>query len=246
MVTVGAGVQPSSPHDPPEPLSAPTRRWRRPWRRQPRSTVAPLALAGLAFAASAVVVLADREATYQVARLVEDVPPGAEVDAGSWEYVELRGDGDAIDGLVSAQEAREVEGLVAARTLHADELLAESALRPASAPSALRAMSVPVAAERAVAGALSAGDRVDVLATVDGDTGYVAVDLEVLDVAGQGGLGRRTGTFTVTVAVDDETSVELARALEEGSLDVVRATGADDADAGLRYDADEAEADEEG
>lgn len=222
--------QAGGPAGPSGPVDRSRPRWRRPWRRQPRSVVAPLALAFLVFAAATLVVLTDQAATYRVARLVDDVAPGAEVDAADWEWVELGADGDVIDGLVSAADAGEVEGLVAARPLRAGELLAEAALRPPSAPSDLRAMSLPVAADRAVAGALSPGDRVDVVATIDGDTGYVAADLEVLDVAGQSGLGRRAGTHTVTVAVDDDTGVALAGAIEAGSLDVLRATGAAPAD----------------
>ncbi|HVM00837.1 MAG TPA: hypothetical protein VM324_16225 [Egibacteraceae bacterium] len=88
-------------------------------------------------------------------------------------------------------------------------------------------MSLPIDRERAAGGDLARGDRVDVVAVVEGRALYVAADLEVLAVASSRGDGALAapGRFFVTVAVDEPTALALARALEIGTVSVLRSTG---------------------
>jgi hypothetical protein len=89
-------------------------------------------------------------------------------------------------------------------------------------------MSLPVPVEHAAGGALVAGDRVDVIAVTDGVAGFVATDLEVISVSdiGSGAIGT-ISSHHVVVNVGPEQALRLAEALAAGSVEIVRATGAD-------------------
>ena len=83
-------------------------------------------------------------------------------------------------------------------------------------PAGLRAMSLPLDTSRAVGGALSASDRVDVIGFDESGPFYIATDVVVLDVpaAGSGAFGSSAG-YAVTLAVTDEQALMLAQALTE-------------------------------
>lgn len=205
----------------------------RPRRRRPGSVLAPMLLAGLVLAVAAYAVLRDQGVSYQVALAGEELRPGETVTADAFEWTEVDVAEEVAAGLVEASELADMEGSVAASRVGAGELVSEGDLRPASAPAQLRAMSLPVAAERAVGGELAPGDRVDVAAVVGGTSVYVASDLEVLGVSGGGtqpGALGQTGQFAVTVAVDGDTGLALARALETGTVSLLRSTGAAEVD----------------
>lgn len=116
---------------------------------------------------------------------------------------------------------------VATRPLAAGDPLRHSDLRAAAAPGGLRAMSIPLPAEHAVAGALVPGDRVDVIVSSAEQASYLLVGAEVLAVEdpSQRGLGA-VGAFSVTIAVDAESALRVALAVRDGDIAVVRATGA--------------------
>lgn len=205
----------------------------RPRRRRPGSKLAPMLIAGLALAVAAFVVLRDQGASHQVAVAAEELRPGEAITAEAFEWTEASVGDEVLTSLVTFDEAEQVEGLVVANRVPAGELVSEGDLRSASAPSQLRAMSLPLEPDRAVAGQLSAGDRVDVAAVVDGQARYIATDLEVLDVTtgDQPGALGQTGRFAVIVAVDEDTGLQLTRALEVATVNVLRSTGAAEANA---------------
>lgn len=203
----------------------------RPRRRRPASVAAPLVLAFVLAAVSLYLALGDQEA-HRVMVATGDVQPGEEVTAGMFDTVEVGAADAVVDTLLRRDELGEVKGWTVANPLGAGELVSRSDLQPASAPSQLRAMSLPMDPQRAVAGDLSRGDRVDVAAVVDGDASYVATDLPVLSVTSPGGEGLASAQrFAVTVAVDEETGLALSRALEADTVNVLRATGAAAAEA---------------
>ena len=176
-------------------------------------------------------VLRTREDTVLVAVSRGEIPAGAEITAANVRWVELAADSPLLRSMVG-RERLASEKWVAARRLAASEPLTRDALRTAAAPSALRAMSIPIGPEHAVGGALRAGDRVDVIDVQDTAIAYVLQNVEVLAVGGGGGrgLGSVGANFHVTVAVDDEGALRLAYALADGKLEVVRSTGAGPAD----------------
>jgi hypothetical protein len=81
--------------------------------------------------------------------------------------------------------------------------------------------------EHAAGGALRPGDRIDVISVSDGVARYVAVDLGVISVAeGASGSIGSSLAFHVVVAVEASDALELAEALDTGSVELVRSTGA--------------------
>jgi Flp pilus assembly protein CpaB len=102
----------------------------------------------------------------------------------------------------------------------------------ATAPRAGREITVPIAPEHALAGAVRVGERVDVLATFDkagpgARTVTVVRGAEVVAVSRSHGLfgqgGPQVSAITLSVAPDD--AVFLAFALRTGELDIIRSTG---------------------
>ena len=89
-------------------------------------------------------------------------------------------------------------------------------------------MSIPVAAEHAVGATLVIGDRVDVISMVGEEPVFVASDLEVVSIADttQTGLSA-AGPYHVVVGVSPAQALALARAVADGSVEILRSTGTD-------------------
>lgn len=204
--------------------------------RRPRASRVSMGHAVIALAALVAVVanyaaLRARDDSVRVAVLAADVAAGAPVGAEALAFADLRADQAVLATLVTPDVLADLDGRVAARALAAGDVLRRSDLVAATAPGGLRAMSVPIAPERAVGGRLRAGDRVDVIEVRDGEAVYLMTDAEVLDVperVGATGLGGLQ-TFSVTLAVDAESALRLALALATGDLALVRSTGAEPA-----------------
>ncbi len=180
---------------------------------------------GVAAAILNLTVINAKVATQPIAVLATDLGAGSVLRADDLAYAAIQAPADVVASLVGREQAAEVEGLVVTRAMSAGELLTRDDLRPPGAPSDLRAYSIPLPPERAVAGALSAGDRVDVVVAHDGTAAFLAGGLEVISVTGgEGGIG--LSSFSVTVAADAETILQVAAALEYGTVSLVRSTGA--------------------
>lgn len=163
----------------------------------------------------------------RVAVAARDIPAGAPLGADALRFVDARLDEEVLATMIDVERAAEVDGWIATATLTRGELVRASDVQAPSAPRAQRAMSVPVDPEHAVAGALRRGDRVDVIEVRDGTAAYLLTDAEVLAVPSRdqrSGLGA-LNPFSITLAVDDATALELAAGARAGSLDVVRSTG---------------------
>lgn len=182
-------------------------------------------LVGLAAFALNLSLLNAKEATQPVAVAAIDLPAGTHIAAGDLQYTSIQAPDSLVASLVGREEAAGIEGFVLGKAIGAGDLITRSDLRPPGAPSELRAFSIALPPERAVAGALLAGDRVDVVAADDGTAVYLAGGLEVLEVTGgEGGIG--LSSFSVTVAADSETILHLAAALDSSTVSLVRSTGA--------------------
>jgi Flp pilus assembly protein CpaB len=174
----------------------------------------------------------DRRETVLVAVAREPIPPATRVTTGMVRGVELPTDSPVLDGMVEIDDLSGTEW-VTTRPVADGEPLTDQALAGDIPTNGLRAMSLPVPREHAAGGDLRAGDRVDVLGVVAGDSSgtgvdYVATGVEVLAVADaqSGAVGSRPTEFSITVAVDGAQARLLARALAAGSVEVVRSTGA--------------------
>lgn len=195
-------------------------------------------VAGLAAFLLVLTVLRDRGETVLVAVAGQPIQAGTVASDDMFEFTEVAADGRLTERLMAPEVAtRAVSGdWIAVRSIAAGEPITLSDFRAGTVDAELRAMSIPIAAGNAVDGAIRQGDRVDVIVVRSGVASYVTVDTEVISVsAGASGLGG-TGALTITVAVDADTSLRLASALNDGSIEIVRSNGASAADIGAAYD----------
>jgi len=172
--------------------------------------------------------LQSREATVMVAVADTDFAAGSAVGTSAFRLEEVDADLPGIDGLVAEADIASIDGWIAQHPLPEGSLVQMSALVPPATHAGLRLMSIPVTSEHAAGASIVAGDRIDVISVVDGVPGFVADALEVVAVSEseQGALSVGSGYFVV-VAVEPDEALALAAAIDSGSLDLVRATGAD-------------------
>ena len=181
-------------------------------------------VAGLVAMVLNFVYLRSQQDTVSVAVASVDIASGTRLDPSMVSFTPVHASADAEEGMVAAEEVERLSGLVAIRSIPSGTLLSE---RDFAATSTLRAMSIPIDPEHAVGGALRAGDRVDVLVSSDGTARYVLVGAEVLAVSdASGGALGGTGRYAVTVGLDSAAALEVAAALSDGTVDLLRSTGA--------------------
>jgi len=180
----------------------------------------------LAFAVN-LVVLRSRDDTTPVAAVRTGVVAGEVIDSSNIRLVEVDVDADILSSLFQGNEAQQLVGMVATRHLVAGELLSRSALIPPAGAEGMRAMSVPIDPAHAVGGDLVAGDRIDLIHVTEAGPRYVLVGAEVLSVANpdRAALTGPTG-FHVVLAVTEESALEVAAAINDGKIELVRSTGA--------------------
>ena len=136
----------------------------------------------------------------QVAAADRDLDRGSAATADAFHLVEIQGDTDVLSTLVPAEGVAALDGLIAARSISAGELISTSDFVSAAAPSEQRAMSIPVDRVHATGGMIS-------------------------DSSSSSGIGA-SGQYYVTVAVDSLTALRIAAAIDGGSIEIVRSTGA--------------------
>jgi|GEM_PF-877704 len=166
---------------------------------------------------------------FSVAVVGGEIAEGQPLSVASLTSTQVNMPENQLNKLVTFADRNKFEGWIVSAPLQPGDLLSQSSLRPPSASDGKRAMSVPVASSRAVAGDLHAGDRVDVVDTSNNFPGGLAAkDLQVISVnsgGGRGGLGS-VSEFSITVSLTAEESVNMSKAILGGKFDVVRSTGA--------------------
>ena len=136
------------------------------------------------------------------------------------------------DSLVPFDRAGAGSGsLVASRTLQPGEPLTASAVGASGSVSGKRVMSIPLKTWQAADGDIQVGDQVDVIETTEEGARYVLTAASVVgrsSASEGGGLagGVRSGDLIVSVEVDSAQALNLAAAIEVGTITVVRSTGA--------------------
>ncbi|MGH3440867.1 MAG: RcpC/CpaB family pilus assembly protein [Nitriliruptorales bacterium] len=165
--------------------------------------------------------------TVRVAVAAGELLPGDVLEAASLRFVDVRVTGDVLETLVGPDRAGEAAGAVLVNRVPAGHLVGWSDLTDPGAEAGPRAMSIPIDPSHAVGGRLRVGDRIDVIEVTADGAAFIAVDLQVLDVADRSGaaLGGLS-PFSVTVAVDAETALRLANAIRSEAIEIVRSTGA--------------------
>jgi Flp pilus assembly protein CpaB len=199
---------------------------RRVWRRLSTTHVLIAIVVILAFLLN-LLVLSSRDSTTLVAVADESLPTGTKLEPTSVRLVSIDSSFEGLPSLVGAEELDRYDGWIVERAVAAGSVIEESNLIEPTSGDGLRAMSLPIGVEHAAGGSLSPGDRVDVVSVVDGQARFVAVDLEVTAVANdQGGSIGSVSQYHVVVAVDADEALGLASALDQGSMEIVRSTGA--------------------
>ncbi|MGH8953234.1 MAG: hypothetical protein ACRDX9_17665 [Acidimicrobiia bacterium] len=171
--------------------------------------------------------LQNRDATSLVAIADAPIPEGAPFSSDLVRLVPIAADFEGIDHLIVEADLGGLEGWIVGRSVARDELIDRSIVIRPGARDGLRTMSIPVPVEHAAGATLVVGDRVDVISMLGEEPAFVAVDLEVVSIAetSQGALSG-VGLYHVVVAVTSEDALALARAIDDGSIEIVRSTGA--------------------
>ncbi len=171
--------------------------------------------------------LQNREATTSVAIADRQIAEGTAFSTDLARLVPMPSDFEGIRYLVAEADLRELEGWVVSRSVAEGELIDRAMLVAPGGGDGLRTMSVPVAIEHAAGATLVVGDRVDVISVIDAGPSFVALDLEIVAIADttQEGL-TGAGAYHIVVAVDAEEALALAGAIDNGSIEVIRSTGA--------------------
>lgn len=170
--------------------------------------------------------LQNREAVVLVAVAAEPIAEGSLLTTELVRFVAVAADFEAMETLLVEDAITEMEGRIFARSIPSGGLIDAAALVDAGVEDGHRAMSIPIAIEHAVGARIVVGDRVDVITVVDGVATFVATDLAVIAHAEPEAGGLSTGAYHVTVAVDEEQALALAEAIDAGSLEIVRSSGA--------------------
>src|SRR4029453_1594147 len=140
-------------------------------------------LAGLLAMLLVFTVLRSRDATWRVAGAGREIKAGTPLDRSAFRFTDMNAPADVRARLLSPAALDGMRGTIATRTIAPGELASRSASPPAAAGARLRAMSVPVDPAHAVGGALSPGDRVDVVRVQEnGLAGFVITNAQVLSV----------------------------------------------------------------
>jgi Flp pilus assembly protein CpaB len=174
-------------------------------------------------------VLQDRSATTLVAVANRPLAAGSTIDPTDLRLVPVDSGFEALPELITEEELARFDGWVLSRAIPTGGVLDSSALVEPGSSSGLRSMSLPVEIEHAAGGSLVAGDRVDVISVVEGSALFVATDIEVLSVSetSSSAIGS-ISAYHVVVSVEGDQALELAVALDAGSVEVVRSTGAEE------------------
>ncbi|MGQ0849505.1 MAG: RcpC/CpaB family pilus assembly protein [Actinomycetota bacterium] len=202
----------------------------RPRRRNPLTRVTAshllMALAAVLAFATNLVVLRGHDQTRPVVVAAADVPAGRALRAADLRAVEVDVDDQLYATLVPWSQAVAIEGMVAVIAIPKGHLVTTNDFRSAAAPGGQRAMSIPIDPEHAVGGALTIGDRIDLIVVEDERPRYVVTGAEVLEVAtSDGGSLASIGGFYLVVAVAPGSALDVAAAIRNGNIEIVRSTG---------------------
>ena len=178
---------------------------------------------------------AQASATHRISFVVaaRNLGPGHRITASDLTTMAMELPPEMARSLAFRQPA-ELVGSISVAPLSPGELVQVSdVVRAGGAGAPVRLMSMAVPVSRAVNGAISVGDTLDVLATlgtgVQAQTSVVAAGVEVVAISGSsGGFGSAGDrSLIVTLSVPNASEVvALAQASNAGQIVLVRSTGA--------------------
>jgi Flp pilus assembly protein CpaB len=170
--------------------------------------------------------LQDRAETVLVAVANGPVEAGSRLTPADVRFVPVDASFEGLSTLVDEGRWESVSGWVAIRAIPDGGVISVETLTRPRAGEGLRSMSIPVSKEHAAGGLLEVGDVVDVISVGASGPEFVVAGVEVVSIAGDsGGIGGVSGYFVV-LAVDATEAIRLAGAIDAGSVEVIRASGA--------------------
>jgi hypothetical protein len=187
-----------------------------------------MVLAALAAFVLNVNVIRSQEASVMVAVATRELTAGESLDSGMLDFVPIDAENPVVSRLVTQESAAAFSGRVITGTVLEGEFVSVGRLVETATDTNLRAMTVPVDATHAGGGTLiGVGDLVDIISVTEGRARYVVAGAQVLEVPARetGGLVGSSDYFIV-IAVDADTALEVAEALQGDSLEVILSTGA--------------------
>ncbi len=190
-----------------------------------------VALAGLLGGVLTLAALRADSREVRVLVAAHDLRVGAPFSPADVRTAVLHGDGTGLASLLRAGSGAQLAGAIVNAPVRRGDPLRASDLARAAAPRRARAVSFSVDAADAVAGAIGAGDRIDVVGVAHDGTqaGYVLVDAPVLaagtESSASGPLHTNDGRIVITVSVSADDALRLAGALANARVVVVNATG---------------------
>jgi len=197
--------------------------------------VAVSVIGGLRLAAGA-------DHTVLVYTAARDLPADHALVAGDIGTTRIQASATVLDHLVRATTGGSLTNRVLRFPMAEGDLVADAALGREAREG--REITVPIAPEHALGGALAPGDRVDVLGSFDKGTESaktltVAAGAQVVEVVRADGLfGQREGELAaLTISVAPRDVVFVAFAIRNGELDVVRSVGKRPRTVRSRFDA---------
>ena len=183
-------------------------------------------VAGLLGAALTLLALqaADAKATVVVAS--DNLSAGTRLDANAVTTKRVRIDDALRATVLTPDNAATYSGAILLIPVKSGEPIPKSALAKSATLDGRRALSMPIAPERAVGGRIHNGDRVDVY-TTGSKGGLVTTNVEVLDVihTDNGPLAAKN-SLTVVLAVTNAQATKIAPIVGSDDVVLVQATGA--------------------
>ncbi len=176
--------------------------------------------------------LQDRSETTLVAVAGTRLLPGSPLSGADLEFVPIDADFEGIDALLTDESWKAMDGWVATRPISEGAPLDRTSFQEPTGSATTRVMSIPIAREHAAGGLLVSGDLVDIISVADGAAAYVSIGVQVVDVAAgeTSGIGSGLGAYHIVVAVTADEALNIAAAIEHGSLEIVRSTGVGESD----------------
>ena len=165
--------------------------------------------------------------TIEVIVAAEALPAGNVLSAAAVDVVEIGNADGLAAGLITLDAASDVFGSTLARPIAPGEPIRRSDLRPPGTSTGLREYSLELDAAQAAGGRIAAKDIVDVIATVNGRSYYVASTIEVVSVSSDDSTLEVGDDLILVLAIDDATALDIAAAESVGTITVARATGAE-------------------
>ena len=170
--------------------------------------------------------LQDRGETTLVAVANDDISAGSRLGASDVRFVPIGAGFEGLASLVTESDWALLDGWVVTNAIPANGVISVESLSEPVGGHGMRSMSVPVGMEHAAGGLLEVGDTVDVLTVDEDGPHYVVAGVAVVAIAQDGGGIGGFGGFHVVLAVDAEQALALAGAIDAGSVEIIRSTGA--------------------